>query len=178
MATVSQRVIAASGAIVFFLTSIALTVVVIITMVQENNAKKDTSAATSKTAATQEGKLKGTKLASFNPVASVTELKTEDLTPGTGKEITAPSETVTADYTGALAKDGTVFESSLDSGQPFTAQLTGVIEGWQKGMIGMKEGGKRRLLIPAAQAYGPSGQGDIPANADLVFDITLHKVGQ
>lgn len=174
MATLQQRIIAASGAIVFFISTIALSVVVIITMVQDS--KKDDKAPT--TQQESGNKLQGTKLSGFTPVESVAELQTTDLEPGTGKEITSVNDTVTADYTGALAKDGTIFQSSLDSGQPFTTQLNGVIEGWQKGMIGMKEGGKRRLVIPAAQAYGSQAQGDIPANSDLVFDITLHKVGE
>jgi FKBP-type peptidyl-prolyl cis-trans isomerase len=172
MATIPQRIFAASGAILFFLTSIALTVVVIITVMQEN---KDQAATNSQTAG---AKLEGTKLEGFTPVSSVTEIQTTDLTPGTGKEITSVNDTITADYTGALAKDGTIFQSSLDTGQPFTTQLSGVIEGWQKGLIGMKEGGKRRLIIPSAQAYGSQSQSNIPANSDLVFDITLHQVGQ
>lgn len=170
--TISQRIFAASGAILFFFTSAALSIVVIITIVQDHK-KSDANATTSQT---QKGKLEGTKLANFTPVSSVPELKTEDLQVGTGKEVTSVNDTVTADYTGALAKTGVIFQSSLDTGQPFTTQLSGVIPGWQKGMIGMKEGGKRRLLIPAAQAYGDQAQQGIPANSDLVFDITLHKV--
>jgi FKBP-type peptidyl-prolyl cis-trans isomerase FkpA len=175
MATVPQRIFAASGAILFFLTSIALSVVVIFTIIQDNKKQSATTDTTSKSSG---AKLQGTKLSGFTPVPSVTELKTEDLTPGTGKEVTSANDTVTADYTGALAVSGVIFQSSIDSGQPFTTALTQVIPGWQKGMIGMKEGGKRRLLIPAAEAYGAQAQQDIPANSDLVFDITLHKVGQ
>lgn len=176
MATLSQRIIAASGAIVFFLTSIALSVVVIITIMQEDGEKQTTS--NSQTAESGDGKLAGTKLEGFSPVAEVPELKTEELQTGSGKEITSVNDTITVDYTGALAADGTIFESSKDGGQPLTTQLSGLIEGWQKGLIGMKEGGKRRLLIPSEQAYGPREQGNIPANSDLVFDITLQKVGQ
>lgn len=178
MATTGQRIFAASGAILFFLTSIGLSVVVVLTIIQENKEGDAASTANSSQIETQEGKLKGTKLEGYSPVASIPELKTEDLTAGSGKEITSVEDKITVDYTGALAKDGTIFESSLDSGQPASFQLSGVIEGWQKGMIGAKEGTKRRLLIPSAQAYGPSGQGDIPANADLVFDITVKKVGE
>jgi FKBP-type peptidyl-prolyl cis-trans isomerase len=182
MATIPQRIFAASGAILFFVTSAALSVVVIYTIIQDNKKSNETSSsagASSQTASQKkEGKLEGTKLEGFTPVDSISELKTEDLTPGTGAEVKSVSDTVTADYTGALAKTGVIFQSSLDSGQPFTTQLSGVIEGWQKGMIGMKEGGKRRLLIPAAQAYGSQEQSGIPANSDLVFDITLHKVGK
>lgn len=170
-----DRIFAMSGAILFFVTSIGLTVVVIVQMVQENNQKKETARIS---AEQQKNKLQGKKLSGFTPVESVTEIQTNDLTEGTGKEVTSVDDTVTADYTGALAKDGTIFQSSLDTGQPFTTQLTNVIPGWQKGMIGMKEGGKRRLVIPAADAYGSQAQQGIPANSDLVFDITLHKVGQ
>lgn len=172
--TLGQRIFAASGALLFLFSSIALSIFVIVSIVQE---KKQSSNSTSNTSdASKTGKLEGTKLSGFTPVDAVSELKTEDLEPGSGKEVTSVENTVTADYTGALAKTGVIFQSSLDSGQPFTTQLNGVIEGWQKGMIGMKEGGKRRLLIPAAQAYGSQEQQGIPANSDLVFDITLHEV--
>lgn len=179
MATVPQRIFAASGAILFFITSVGLSIVVIMTIIQDNKDKKaaDTTAKTSQVKP-QAGKLKGSKLEGFTPVEKVAELKTEKLTEGSGKEITSVQDKITVDYTGALAKDGTIFESSLDSGQPASFQLSGVIEGWQKGLIGAKEGDKVRLLIPSAQAYGPNGQGGIPANADLVFDITVKKVGE
>ncbi|HEX8182393.1 MAG TPA: FKBP-type peptidyl-prolyl cis-trans isomerase [Candidatus Saccharimonadales bacterium] len=175
---VRDRAFALSGAILFFVTSIALTVVVIAQIIQENNQKKQTANTAVTDQKPQAGKLQGTKLAGFTPVASVTEIQSTDLTPGTGAEITSVDNTITADYTGALAKDGTIFESSLDAGQPFTRKLSEVIPGWQTGMIGMKEGGKRRLVIPAAQAYGEQATGSIPANSDLVFDITLQKVAQ
>lgn len=176
MGQMSQRIIAGSGAILFFVTSIALTVVVIVQVIQDNKQKKNPEAAT--TSKTTAGKLQGTKLAGFTPVAKVESLKTEDLKPGTGKAIASVDDTVTADYTGALAVSGVIFQSSLDSGQPFTTKLSGVIPGWQEGMIGMKEGGTRRILIPAAQAYGGNSQEGIPANSDLVFDVTLQKVGE
>ncbi|HUB93746.1 MAG TPA: FKBP-type peptidyl-prolyl cis-trans isomerase [Verrucomicrobiae bacterium] len=74
-----------------------------------------------------------------------------------------------------MAKTGHVFQSSHDFGEPISFPLNGVIAGWTKGVPGMKVGGTRRLLIPAALAYGgrpPYGSG-IPVNADLVFDIEL-----
>ena len=174
MSTLRQRIIAGTGAAVFFISIIAVTAIVIVTMVQENN-QKDSALETTQP---KEGQLQGTKLSGFEPLASVPELQTIDLRPGNGKEIASANDTVTAHYTGALAKDGTIFQSSLDTGQPFTTQLTNVIEGWQKGMIGMKEGGKRRLVIPAVQAYGSESKDGIPANSDLVFDIELQKVGE
>lgn len=113
----------------------------------------------------------------FTPVDTVAELKTEDRVPGTGA-VVEPGDTVTCHYTGAIAKTGTVFQSSRDFGKPISFPLSGVIEGWTKGVPGMKVGGTRRLLIPAAMAYGarpPYGSG-IPANADLVFDIELVSI--
>ncbi|MCU0667136.1 MAG: FKBP-type peptidyl-prolyl cis-trans isomerase [Patescibacteria group bacterium] len=114
----------------------------------------------------------------FTPVDSVTELKTEDLQVGAGAEAKA-GDTVTVDYVGVLAKTGAGFDNSIDRGQPATFGLDQVIAGWQQGIPGMKEGGKRRLYIPAALAYGEqSPSALIPANSDLVFDVTLIKVGQ
>lgn len=122
--------------------------------------------------------LQGTKLANFTPIDSVTELKIEDTVVGTGDTV-QPGATITAHYTGALAKDGTIFQSSLDMGQPVTFGLDQVIKGWTDGVPGMKVGGKRRLIIPAAQAYGAnSPSAAIPANADLVFDIELVRIGE
>jgi len=123
--------------------------------------------------------LEGTKLQNFTPVNNIPSLKTEDIKTGTGDEV-KPGDTVTVDYTGAVAATGVIFQSSLDTGQPVSFSLNQVIQGWTNGIPGMKVGGTRRLLIPAAQAYGanpPAGSG-IPANADLVFDVTLHKIGQ
>lgn len=120
--------------------------------------------------------LQGTKLQNFNPVAQVTELQKIDTVPGTGEEV-AVGATVTAHYTGALAKDGTIFQSSHDMGGPIEFPLSGVIKGWTDGVPGMKVGGTRRLVIPAEQAYGAhSPDPSIPPNSDLVFDIEMVSV--
>ncbi len=117
--------------------------------------------------------LEGTKLIGFEPIATVPELVIVDVVVGDGDEVLA-GETVTAHYTGALCVDGTIFQSSHDTGSPATLPLGHVIDGWQKGVPGMKVGGTRRLTIPAAQAYGASSPSpSIPANSDLVFDIEL-----
>lgn len=113
----------------------------------------------------------------FTPVDSVAELQIEDRVVGTGLEV-APGATVTCHYTGAIAKTGEVFQSSHDFGKAISFPLSGVIAGWTEGVPGMKVGGTRRLLIPAAKAYGerpPYGSG-IPAGADLVFDIELVSI--
>lgn len=121
--------------------------------------------------------LEGTKLQNFTPVEPVLELESIDLTEGTGDEV-QPGATITAHYTGALCKDGTIFQSSHDFGNPATFPLSGVIAGWTQGVPGMKVGGTRRLIIPAELAYGASSPSpNIPANSDLVFDIELVSIG-
>jgi len=118
-------------------------------------------------------KYEGTKLAKFEPRETVSELETIDLEVGTGEEV-KPGATITAHYTGALVKNGIIFQSSLDFGKAITFGLDQVIKGWTLGVPGMKVGGTRRLIIPAEQAYGASSPArNIPANSDLVFDIDL-----
>ena len=117
--------------------------------------------------------LEGTKLRDFTPTSKVSELESIDVVVGDGPE-TPKGATITAHYTGALAKDGTIFQSSHDFGNPATFGLHQVIAGWTEGVPGMKVGGTRRLVIPAAQAYGASSPSPgIPPNSDLVFDIEL-----
>lgn len=118
-------------------------------------------------------KYEGTKLAGFEPIENVTELQIIDKEVGTGAEA-QPNATVTAHYTGALCKNGIIFQSSHDFGDAISFPLNGVIEGWSVGVPGMKIGGWRRLIIPAAMAYGDNSPApNIPANSDLVFDIEL-----
>jgi FKBP-type peptidyl-prolyl cis-trans isomerase len=122
---------------------------------------------------TPQKSLEGTPLFAFDPLPTVTELQSIDLLIGTGAEV-AEGATITAHYTGALALNGSIFQSSHDFGQPATFGLHQVIAGWTKGVPGMKIGGTRRLVIPAAQAYGArSPSANIPPNSDLVFDIEL-----
>lgn len=117
--------------------------------------------------------LEGTKLTNFTPLQKVTELQILDVIDGTG-DIVPSGATITAHYTGALVADGTIFQSSHDFGDPITFPLAQVIAGWTKGVPGMKVGGTRRLVIPAALAYGAhSPSPNIPPNSDLVFDIEL-----
>ncbi|MFC5579944.1 FKBP-type peptidyl-prolyl cis-trans isomerase [Rhodanobacter terrae] len=116
---------------------------------------------------------------------SVDKLTTIDQKVGTGAEA-KDGMSVTVHYTGWLyddsAKDkhGMKFDSSRDHGEPFSFMLGqgSVIAGWDQGVAGMREGGKRILLIPAALGYGARGAGDdIPPNASLVFEVELLKVG-
>ena len=116
----------------------------------------------------------GTKLRNFEPRENpVTELEIIDVEVGTGETVN-PGAKITAHYTGALVKNGIIFQSSLDFGESITFGLDQVISGWTHGVPGMKVGGTRRLVIPAEQAYGASSPSrNIPANSDLVFDIDL-----
>lgn len=84
---------------------------------------------------------------------------------------------ITVHYTGTLA-NGVVFDSSYTRNQPFVFSIGygTVIKGWDKGILGMKVGGKRRLAIPASLAYGDQTQGQIPAGSDLYFDVELLSI--
>lgn len=118
-------------------------------------------------------RLEGTKLANFTPIDSVPELQIIDVKEGTG-DVVPEGATITTHFTGALCRNGTIFQSSHDFGDPISFPLDGVIAGWTKGVPGMKVGGVRRLVIPAAMAYGAhSPSPNIPPNSDLVFDIEL-----
>ncbi len=106
-------------------------------------------------------------------------LQYQDLAVGAGAEATAGHQ-VTVHYTGWLQNPdgsaGAKFDSSVDRGQPFTFPLGAghVIRGWDEGVAGMKVGGKRKLIIPAALGYGSRGAGGvIPPNATLIFDVEL-----
>ncbi len=168
-------------AVLFLVTSAGLSLFVVWQARQEKKQESSQTVNINNTNNTQEGKtLQGTKLQNFTPVDTVTTLEKIDLIEGTGETV-QPGQTVTAHYTGALAADGTIFQSSHDGpNQPIPFSLSGVIKGWTEGVPGMKVGGTRRLIIPADLAYGtnpPQGSG-IPVNAPLVFDIELVAVGQ
>jgi FKBP-type peptidyl-prolyl cis-trans isomerase len=121
-------------------------------------------------------RLEGTQLENFTPLAKVEKLEIIDVTEGSGDSV-PEGATITAHYTGARCKDGVIFQSSHDFGDPVTFGLSQVIEGWQQGVPGMKPGGVRRLIIPSQLAYGSvRAAANIPPNSDLVFDIELVAV--
>jgi peptidylprolyl isomerase len=105
-----------------------------------------------------------------------TEVVIEDVIVGDGAEAEA-ADTVEVQYVGMLT-DGTEFDSSWDRGTPATFPLDGVITGWGEGLVGMKEGGRRTLVIPAEKGYGDTGtsDGSIPPGATLVFVVDLISV--
>lgn len=109
-------------------------------------------------------------------VKTVSGLRYVDLQEGTGPTPKL-GQMVTVHYTGTL-ENGTKFDSSLDRGQPFEFRIgTGqVIRGWDEGLMSMKVGGKRKLIIPPALGYGARAQPNIPANSTLIFNVELLNV--
>jgi cyclophilin family peptidyl-prolyl cis-trans isomerase/FKBP-type peptidyl-prolyl cis-trans isomerase len=104
-----------------------------------------------------------------------TELVVTDLVEGTGDVVEA-GDSITVDYVGVLSEDGTEFDNSYDRGEPFTVTIGvgQVIPGWDEGLVGMKEGGRRQLDIPADMAYGDAGAGElIPPGAALTFVVDV-----
>ena len=114
-----------------------------------------------------------------NNIREIQGMKIETLKEGAGAEA-KNGDTVTVHYTGTL-ENGTKFDSSLDSGTPFSFTLgTGeVIQGWDLGVLGMKMGEKRKLTIPSELGYGSQGVGGvIPPNATLIFEVELLGINQ
>ena len=101
------------------------------------------------------------------------QLKTTDTQVGAGREAVKGAK-VTVHYEGFL-ENGQKFDSSLDRGSPFSFVLGAgkVIKGWDQGVLGMKEGGKRTLHIPAELGYGARAIGPIPPNSNLIFHVEL-----
>jgi len=113
------------------------------------------------------------------PVTNADGLQCLDLKVGSGK-VAQQGSTVSVEYSGWLASNGKKFDSSYDHGaQPFSVSPLGqasVIQGWNEGLVGMKAGGIRRIILPASLAYGPQGNQGIPPNATLIFDVTAVSV--
>ncbi len=106
------------------------------------------------------------------------DLQIEDITVGDGPEA-RPGQAVTVHYVGVSFSTGKQFDSSWDRHQPFDFPLGGgaVIKGWDFGVTGMREGGRRTLIIPPELAYGSRGVGPIGPNETLIFIVDLVKVG-
>ncbi len=114
----------------------------------------------------------------FKPATAVSTLQTTDLAPGTGA-VAKSGDCLQVKYFGTLASDGSVFDENFD--KPTTFQFVlgqqQVIPGWDQGVPGLKVGGTRRLVIPAALGYGKTGSPPkIPADADLVFVVKLVQI--
>lgn len=186
-----QRVAAFLLALVFLLSTIGFTAYVILA-INSSDAGIVPEQATDPTAETDEqtdsdGLACGEQ--TFEAVAprptpetvtvegEVAELQTVDVTEGTGPEVQL-GDCVAALYYGTLASDGSRFDGNYDTGQPIEFSLNGVIAGWTEGIPGMNVGGVRRLVIPAAQAYGETERPGIPANSDLIFEVEIISARQ
>jgi FKBP-type peptidyl-prolyl cis-trans isomerase len=107
-----------------------------------------------------------------------TELVVNDIVEGSGPEAKDGDE-VSVQYVGALYDNGKEFDASWDRGEPFELTLGGgtVIQGWDQGLVGMKAGGRRELIIPPDLGYGPQGSPPtIPADATLVFIVDMLSI--
>jgi peptidylprolyl isomerase len=107
-----------------------------------------------------------------------TQLVIKDIVKGTGPKA-KPGDTLTMQYVGNSWSTGEQFDASWDRGQAFPFQLGAgmVIPGWDQGMVGMRKGGRRLLIIPPDMGYGPQGSGPIGPNETLVFAVDLENIG-
>lgn len=107
--------------------------------------------------------------------APPTKVETKEIVTGTGS-VAEKGDTVTVNYVGALYKTGKVFDASWHRNEPFSFTIGSgeVIKGWEEGVVGMRVGGRRELIIPSELAYGKQGSGStIPPNEALVFVVDL-----
>lgn len=183
MAKLSHRVFAATMAGVFFLSAVAFSVFVVYDMVQSRKNQAEVQSATDAQAA-QQAACPPTSEAEVLPAPEayttsedVTELQITDLEAGNGQAVKA-GDCVVVKYYGSLASNGEMFDENFTKPTDFGVQIGQgmVIEGWDKGLIGMQVGATRRLVIPSEQAYGPQSQAKIPANSDLVFVVKLLEI--
>ena len=181
-----DRIIAGTGAIVFLLSASALTVFVVVDMLKPKDKTDLTSQNTKQGSQNQQSQVaceaNQTEINLpapdvFKAEGDVTALKTEDTKVGTGATAKA-GDCLVMKYYGTLAQDGTMFDQNYTKPQAFAFTLGAgaVIKGWDQGLVGIKEGGTRRLIIPAEMGYGAQSAGTIPANADLVFTVELLRI--
>lgn len=174
-----DRIFAGFGAALFLLTSIAFTAYAVVQTGGNSTPKTDTATSADATACGSAQAI-ATALPAPEVVKypeAVKELQKIDIEQGTGPAA-KNGDCLQMKYYGTLAAEGTMFDENFTKETGFEFKLgTGqVIPGWDQGLVGLKEGGTRRLVIPAALAYGSQGQGTIPANADLVFVVKLVKI--
>lgn len=115
-------------------------------------------------------------LADYEDDVESGELRIDDIQTGSGAAITTGVVAV-VHYVGLLS-DGTVFDNSVGRGQPFIFEVGAgqVISGWEQGLMGMQEGGHRVIVVPPDLGYGEAGNGPIPPNATLIFEVQLLDV--
>ena len=175
MSTKGERAFAWVGVGIVVLSTVALSAAVIIQQIitDRNTAK------TAPTLACVDNNTEQTLPipAAYTVTAPVTDLQVTDLSTGSGKAVKA-GDCVIAKYYGTLATNGQVFDENFSSTKAFafTIGQGAVIKGWDQGLLGMKAGGERRLVIPPSLGYGDQSSGVIPANATLVFVVKLLRI--
>lgn len=140
------------------------------------NTKQDTEPATVVVADEAAKRLENKLVEAFSVNGTLAKLVVEDIKEGEGKEV-AVGDVVVVHYRGAT-QDGVEFDNSYSRNQPFifTVGEGTVIKGWDEGLVGMKVGGNRVLVIPSDMAYGNRQVGVIPPNAPLLFAIELLEI--
>ncbi len=157
--------------------AIVVAVVLVGIFVAISNSNKNESSGLDKVLNSSSSVIQNNQSSTTNQMDNATELKIEDTKVGTGAEAKT-GDKVAVHYKGMLT-NGTVFDESYKRGEPIVITLGAgqVIEGWEKGIPGMKVGGKRTLTIPPAMGYGAGGYPPvIPGNATLIFEVELVSV--
>jgi FKBP-type peptidyl-prolyl cis-trans isomerase len=174
MARMRERIFAGMGAFLFLASASALTIFVIMNPGADSTAK-DTSQQQACSDTQTEAALPVPEI--YKPDGAVTDLQKTDLTDGSGPAAKA-GDCLVVKYYGTLASEGTKFDENFTSTTAFAFKLGQgqVIQGWDQGVVGMKAGGMRRLVIPSALGYRDQAQGSIPANSDLVFVVKLLRI--
>lgn len=178
MATRGEQVFAWVGVLVVVLSTAALSAAVVIQQIITNRSNANAADAASSLACTDnftEPTLDTP--AKYTTSSTVTSLQVTDITNGSGNAAKA-GDCLVVKYYGMLATNGTMFDENYSStkGFPFKLGQGQVIKGWDEGLVGMKAGGVRRLVIPANLAYGSQSNGTIPANSALVFYVKLLRI--
>ncbi len=176
MARKRERVFALTMALLFFVTGFGFSFWVILQLVTQKstNSSNTSSNTTSSTCSGTPAELALSPPALYKPVTLPTSLQSTDLIKGSGAAAQS-GDCLIVKYYGTLASTGIVFDEDFTTPKGFEFKLGAgqVIPGWDQGLVGLRVGGERRLVIPPALAYGSSGQGPIPANSTLVFVVKL-----
>ncbi len=178
MASKGERVFAWVGVLVVVLSTAALSTAVIVQQIIADRNSANTADTQSNLSCTDNlTEQKFDAPAKFTVKEPVTTLQTADLVAGSGTAAKS-GDCLIVKYYGTLATDGTKFDENFTSTQAyaFTLGQGSVIKGWDEGLVGMKAGGTRRLVIPASLAYGTQASGPIPANSALVFVVKLLRI--
>jgi FKBP-type peptidyl-prolyl cis-trans isomerase len=175
MTRLRDRIFAGFGAILFLGSACAVTALYVVSSRSSSTASTTTNSQTCSDTGKTETALAAPEI--YKADGPVTALQSTDLLQGNGPA-SKSGDCLVVKYYGTLATNGTKFDEDFTDTTAFAFKLGQgqVITGWDTGMVGMKAGGLRRLVIPAAQAYGSQAQGAIPANSDLVFVVKLLRI--